>query len=137
MPSTKNSEAVHLAALMARQFIIMAKDIINPRISLSLVMESANAMSKVDPKVRRDNTHSTSFAEWKSNLQRSNRDRWRVHAALIDRAPPTSRRSPDALLKRGDIATRGGRLTAWRPIRCAGCTASPLMSLSWAFRLGC
>jgi hypothetical protein len=28
----------------------MAKDIINPRISLSLVMESANAMSKVDPK---------------------------------------------------------------------------------------
>jgi hypothetical protein len=96
MPSTKNSEAVHLAALMARQFIIMAKDIINPRISLSLVMESANAMSKVDPKVRRDNTHSTSFAEWKSNLQRSNRDRWPVHAALIDRAPPTSRGSPDA-----------------------------------------
>jgi hypothetical protein len=37
-------------ALVARQFIIMAKDTLDPRISLSLVMESAIAMSKVDPK---------------------------------------------------------------------------------------
>jgi hypothetical protein len=36
-------------ALVARQFIIMAKDTLDPRIALALVMESAIAMSKVDP----------------------------------------------------------------------------------------
>jgi hypothetical protein len=39
-----------VTALVARQFILMAKDTLDPRISLSLVMESAIAMSKVDPK---------------------------------------------------------------------------------------
>jgi hypothetical protein len=38
-----------VVALVARQFIIMAKDTLNPGISLSLIMESAIAMSKVDP----------------------------------------------------------------------------------------
>jgi hypothetical protein len=39
-----------IAALVARQFILMARDTLDPRIALSLVMESAIAMSKVDPK---------------------------------------------------------------------------------------
>jgi hypothetical protein len=38
-----------VTALVARQFILMAKDTLEARISLSLVMESAIAMSKVDP----------------------------------------------------------------------------------------
>jgi hypothetical protein len=38
-----------LVALVARQFI-MVKDTIVPRVALSLVKESAIAMSKVDPK---------------------------------------------------------------------------------------
>jgi hypothetical protein len=37
-------------ALVARQLIIMAKDTLEPSLALSLVMESAIAMSKVDPK---------------------------------------------------------------------------------------
>jgi len=39
-----------VAALVARQFILMAKDTLKPRVALSLVMESAIAASKVDPK---------------------------------------------------------------------------------------
>jgi hypothetical protein len=39
-----------VTGLVARQFILMAKDTLDPRISLCLVMESAIAMSKVDPK---------------------------------------------------------------------------------------
>ncbi len=38
------------AAILARQFIIMTKDTLDPRISFSLIMESAIAMSKIDPK---------------------------------------------------------------------------------------
>jgi hypothetical protein len=38
-----------ITALVAAQFILMAKDTLDPRISLCLVMESAIAMSKVDP----------------------------------------------------------------------------------------
>jgi hypothetical protein len=36
--------------LAARGFIIMAKETLDPRIAISLVMESAIAMSKIDPK---------------------------------------------------------------------------------------
>jgi hypothetical protein len=39
-----------VTALVARQYILMAKDTLAPRIALSLMMESAIAMSKVDPK---------------------------------------------------------------------------------------
>jgi hypothetical protein len=39
-----------VVALVARQFIVIAKDTLNPRISLCLIMESAIAMSKIDPK---------------------------------------------------------------------------------------
>jgi hypothetical protein len=39
-----------VVALVARQYILMAKDTLAPRTALSLVMESAIAMSKVDPK---------------------------------------------------------------------------------------
>jgi hypothetical protein len=39
-----------ITALVARQFILMAKDTLHPRIALCLVTESAIAMSKVDPK---------------------------------------------------------------------------------------
>jgi hypothetical protein len=39
-----------ITALVARQFILMARDTLDPRISLALLMESAIAMSKVDPK---------------------------------------------------------------------------------------
>lgn len=35
--------------LVARHFLLMAKDTLDPRISLRLIMESAIAMSKVDP----------------------------------------------------------------------------------------
>ncbi len=37
-------------ALVARQYLLMGKDTLDPRISLKLMMESAIAMSKVDPK---------------------------------------------------------------------------------------
>jgi hypothetical protein len=37
-------------ALVARGFILRTKGTLDPRLSLSLVMESAIAMSKVDPK---------------------------------------------------------------------------------------
>jgi hypothetical protein len=39
-----------ITALVARQFLVMAKDTIDPRVALSLIMESAIVMSKVDPK---------------------------------------------------------------------------------------
>ena len=39
-----------VAALVARQFLLMAKDTIDPRIALPLMMESAIVMSKIDPK---------------------------------------------------------------------------------------
>jgi hypothetical protein len=39
-----------IMALVARQFILMAKGTLEPRLALSLVMESAIVMSKVDPK---------------------------------------------------------------------------------------
>jgi hypothetical protein len=39
-----------VVALVARQFVLMAKDTLAPRTSLILIMESAIAMSKVDPK---------------------------------------------------------------------------------------
>jgi hypothetical protein len=38
-----------VVALVARQFIVMAKDTLDPGIALALTMESAIAMSKVDP----------------------------------------------------------------------------------------
>src|SRR5215470_15017846 len=38
-----------ITALVARQFLIMAKDTIEPRLALALIMESAIVMSKVDP----------------------------------------------------------------------------------------
>jgi hypothetical protein len=37
-------------ALVAQQFVTMTKDTLDPRIGLALLMESAIAMSKVDPK---------------------------------------------------------------------------------------
>jgi hypothetical protein len=39
-----------ITALVARKFLLMAKDTIDPRTGLALMMESAIAMSKVDPK---------------------------------------------------------------------------------------
>jgi len=39
-----------VVALVARQFLTMTKDTLDPRLSLALIMESAIAMSKVDPK---------------------------------------------------------------------------------------
>ena len=39
-----------VSALVARQFLLMAKDTIDPRIGVGLIMESAIVMSKVDPK---------------------------------------------------------------------------------------
>jgi hypothetical protein len=39
-----------VTALVARQFMLMAKDTIDPRVALALIMESAIVMSKVDPK---------------------------------------------------------------------------------------
>jgi hypothetical protein len=36
-------------ALVARQFLLMAEDLIDPRVSFALIMESAIVMSKVDP----------------------------------------------------------------------------------------
>ena len=39
-----------ITALVARQFLLMAKDTIEPRIALALMMESAIVTSKVDPK---------------------------------------------------------------------------------------
>lgn len=39
-----------ITALVARQFLMMAKDSIEPRVALALIMESAIVMSKVDPK---------------------------------------------------------------------------------------
>ncbi len=36
--------------LVARQFILMSKDALDPRLGLALLMESAITMSKVDPK---------------------------------------------------------------------------------------
>jgi hypothetical protein len=37
-------------ALIAQQFVTMAKDTLDPRIGVALLMESAIVMSKVDPK---------------------------------------------------------------------------------------
>jgi hypothetical protein len=39
-----------ITALVARKFLLMAKDTIEPRTGLALIMESAIVMSKVDPK---------------------------------------------------------------------------------------
>jgi hypothetical protein len=39
-----------VSALVARQFLLMTKDTIDPRIGVGLIMESAIVMSKVDPK---------------------------------------------------------------------------------------
>jgi hypothetical protein len=39
-----------VAALVARQLVAMAKNTLDPRLSVALIMESAIAMSKVDPK---------------------------------------------------------------------------------------
>jgi hypothetical protein len=39
-----------IAALVARQSLLMSKDTIDPRVGVGLIMESAIAMSKVDPK---------------------------------------------------------------------------------------
>jgi hypothetical protein len=39
-----------IAALVARQFLLMAKDTIEPRVALALMMESAIVASKIDPK---------------------------------------------------------------------------------------
>jgi hypothetical protein len=36
--------------LVARQFVLMTKDALDPRIGVALLMESAITMSKVDPK---------------------------------------------------------------------------------------
>ena len=38
-----------VTALVARQFLLMAKDTIDPRIAVGLIMESAIFMSKIDP----------------------------------------------------------------------------------------
>jgi len=38
-----------VTALVARQFILMSKDALDPRIGVAMLMESAIAMSKVDP----------------------------------------------------------------------------------------
>ena len=39
-----------IAALVARQFLLMAKDTIDPRVGVGLIMESAIVMSKINPK---------------------------------------------------------------------------------------
>ena len=39
-----------ITALVARQFLLFAKDTIDPRVSVALIIESAIVMSKVDPK---------------------------------------------------------------------------------------
>ena len=39
-----------ITALVARQFLLLAKDTIEPRVALSLIMESAIVASKIDPK---------------------------------------------------------------------------------------
>jgi hypothetical protein len=39
-----------IAALVARQFLLLSKDTIDPRVGVGLIMESAIVMSKVDPK---------------------------------------------------------------------------------------
>lgn len=39
-----------VTALVARQFLLMAKDTIDPRVALPLMMEAAIVMSKIDPK---------------------------------------------------------------------------------------
>jgi hypothetical protein len=39
-----------IAALVARQFLLMSKDTTDPRVGVGLIMESAIVMSKVDPK---------------------------------------------------------------------------------------
>jgi hypothetical protein len=38
-----------ITALVARQFVLMTKDTIDPRAGVALIMESAVVMSKVDP----------------------------------------------------------------------------------------
>lgn len=38
-----------VSALVARQFLLMAKDTIDPRVAMALIMESAIVMSKIDP----------------------------------------------------------------------------------------
>ncbi len=38
-----------VTALVARQFLLMSKDTIDPRVAVGLIMESAIFMSKVDP----------------------------------------------------------------------------------------
>jgi hypothetical protein len=40
--------------MVAQQFVTMTKDTLDPRIGLALLMESAIAMSKVDPKTVSD-----------------------------------------------------------------------------------
>lgn len=55
-PGPANGRDVPLAywplvtALVARQFVLMSKDALDPRIGVAMLMESAIAMSKVDPK---------------------------------------------------------------------------------------
>jgi hypothetical protein len=39
-----------ITALVARQLLLFAKDTIEPRVALSLIMESAIVASKIDPK---------------------------------------------------------------------------------------
>jgi hypothetical protein len=52
-PAAGNSVATAhwpiVAALIAQQFVTMAKDTLDPRLSVALIMEPAIAMSKVDP----------------------------------------------------------------------------------------
>jgi len=38
-----------VTALVARQFLLWAKDTVDPRVAVALIMESAIAMSKIDP----------------------------------------------------------------------------------------
>ena len=38
-----------VAAIVAQQYIVMARDVLDPRLSAQIVMESAVAMSKIDP----------------------------------------------------------------------------------------
>jgi hypothetical protein len=52
MPEPKSVAEEHwplVVALVARQFILMAKDTLQPQVALRLIMESAIAMSKIDP----------------------------------------------------------------------------------------
>jgi hypothetical protein len=52
-PAAGNSVATAhwpiVAALIAQQFVTMAKDTLDPRLSVALIMEPAIPMSKVDP----------------------------------------------------------------------------------------